>query len=198
MHRVSRQRHFPGLSCLLPSRLSRTTRDILDAGDALKALSRLRRDFTQVEVGAMLGTATEVVASWEKGRRTLRGTAGMLVRIVEGILGDWTTQPLRPNDWRAKVWGFSLPEIITRRLGEAAQAEQTADDTFEDEFVRCDSEEMQRTIQRTKNLLNWMEEVADKKREEERNRSDSIVAMESVNSDDTIGEERKACLADMN
>lgn len=122
----------------------------------------------------------------------------MLVRIVEGILGDWTTKPLHPDDWRAKVWGLPLTCIITRRLGEAAHAAQTEEVTFEDEFVRCDSEQMQRTIQRTKSLLHWMGRVVDKRREGEGNRRDSIVAMESVNGDATINEETKACFADMN
>ena len=196
--RIRRKRHFPNLSSFLPSRLSRSARDQLDAGVARKVLSRLQRDFTQVEVAALCGTATEVVASWENGRRALGGTAAMLVRIVEGILGDWTTKPLHPDDWRAKVWGLPLTCIITRRLGEAAHAAQTEEVTFEDEFVRCDSEQMQRTIQRTKSLLHWMGRVVDKRREGEGNRRDSIVAMESVNGDATISEETKACFADMN
>ena len=122
----------------------------------------------------------------------------MIVRMVEGIINDWTAQPLHRDDWREKVWGFPITNIITRRLGEAEQEARAEEETFEDQFARSNSEEMQRTIQRTKNLLNWMEEIADAKREEERNRSDSIVAMESANNDDTIGEERKACLADSN
>ena len=122
----------------------------------------------------------------------------MIVRMVEGIINDWPAQPLHRDDWREKVWGFPITNIITKRLGEAEQEARAEEETFEDQFVRCDSEEMQRTIQRAKNLLDWMEEIADAKREEERNRSDSIVAMESVNNDDTIGAETNACFADRN
>ena len=194
--RIARKRHFPGLSCLLPSRLSSSNRDRLDGDAALKALARLRRDFTQPELASLCGTSIAVVRSWENRRRALRGTSGMIVRIVEEVINDWTKQPLHRDDWREKVWGFPITNIITRRLGEAEQEAQAEEKTFEDQFARSNPDQMRRTILRTKNLLNWMEEVAGIKREEEGNRSNSIVAIESANDDDTIGE--KACLADSN
>ncbi|MDA1275931.1 MAG: helix-turn-helix domain-containing protein [Verrucomicrobia bacterium] len=112
-----RKPYVPKLSGLLPSRLSRSARNVIQSDSALNALSRLRKTITQTEVAAMCGTAPAVVASWEKGRRKLGGTAGILVRVLEGILRDWPDYWPGANDWRVKLWEFPVANIIALRLG---------------------------------------------------------------------------------
>jgi len=125
-------RRFPHLSCLLLSFLSRGARDGICGDAALKALLRLRRSYTQAEIGAMVGTSAEVVRSWESGRRKLRGVAGMAVRMMEGIIQDWPTGRLPYDDWREKLWRYPLANIITWRKSE----EKGKTDDYLDEFKK--------------------------------------------------------------
>jgi len=148
-------RRFPHLSCLLLSRLSRGARDGICGDAALKALLRLRRCYTQAEIGAMVGTSAAVVRSWEKGRRKLGGTAAMSLRMAEGILRDWPARSLHGDDWRMKLWRIPLADIISWRKGE----EKGRTDDYLDEFRRKTPAEQAMAIAALESWVAQLKEV---------------------------------------
>lgn len=77
-----------------------------------------------------------MIASWEKGRRKLRGSAGVLVRLLEATLQDWPEYWPGGNDWRVRLWKFPVANIIALRLG--AERKPANDDCLDEgEAIPC-------------------------------------------------------------
>ena len=154
---------------LLQSCWPRAVRDTMrSAESACEALRRMRKHYwlSQVEAAALLGTSAATVQAWEAGRRKPSGAVRMLFRLTEYALKEWP-----PGPWREAVWGFPLAQIVAWRKHETGQ-DQSAKvrENFEARFLGSSAAEKQQTLQDCQRLLDWMNSVAAKEREQARNK----------------------------
>ncbi len=100
----------------------------------------------------------------------------MLIRLTERALKDWP-----PGAWREAVWGSPMAQIVKWRKHEVDRAQEVKVlEDYEERFLQSSPAEKEETIRAHQCLMDWMKSSAAKDLERE-----------SVNNDDTIGNERK-------